>query len=858
MSDIRIETIRNGIAEELNKIETSGLEKVNFKLYTELKQACTSLDESISLYELKVGNIKWDDLINEWARIGALFDFYMDTTGFKAVLDNQIFEVKQNLERVASELNSDNYELTEKKFQATKDLYANILNAGFNTLEIKELTNRFNYQVLKYKIADFILDDNNDFNIYILFILNDIERILNSNEVSSNIKDNLRIYKVDNSLIRDNFVKVMRLIVLAETKKQVSDRELDKYINSVIYKESDIKKEYHEPSKEIQGKAQTVPNDLRKIFEYFKEDAKGMVPAAILNQIRISGSITHRSVCVETLINNNFKDVRYLFDALLANKQTKWAIELKKIFAENGIDVSYELDCVFIAYKDTLSSEDLTNYIIKTNNKYFINYIIKNKIDVFDEKFINYIVTSNNPTLMTYLEENILNIPVEIVLDSILNNELKKKSIKNAITKNTSDKERLLDIFNLFGKITDEDLINYINAIIIGLQDIEILLECIRRQNGYFGDNIIRILEQMPESEFKKELVEVLYDNENSWGKFLIDNNEERKWHQIDNKTLLINKYWIEELNCFEASFVSSKLTQEYHLIDFVRNHYQSRLNWQHLYVLSKKLSDKEQEEFNKYFYLGDKKLFFDTVKSIKHDFALNMILEYPESVVDFLKYLFSKEIINLPSTTLDIFVNYYEKKINQENIDLNDRVHNTLSKFVAYYEDAKDMVELLAYIMAKGLINNEILMYAKTVSFASNLNPLFIKAVINAKEPYLRASYASKLYSLNASEWNIIFLTDREKTELLSSEENNDAKDLKLRKYYGDLLKLLSVTPINIKNRIAIEIAKSSIEEYINYIVTRYHELIDILLENIEDNNLYKSIMEISLNSGLDSGGRK
>ena len=337
-----------------------------------------------------------------------------------------------------------------------------------------------------------------------------------------------------------------------------------------------------------------------------------------------------------------------------------------------------------------------------------------------------------------------------------------------------------------------------------------------------------------------------------------IDNNKERKWHQNDNKTLHINKYRIEALNCFEASFVSSKLTQEYHLIDFVRNHYQSRLNWQHLYTLSKKLSDKEQEEFNKYFYLGDKELFFDTVKSIKHDFALNMILEYPESVVEFLKYLFGAEIINLPSTTLDIFVNYYEKKINQENIDLNDRVHNTLSKSAVYYEDAKDMVELLTYTMAKGLINNEILMYAKTMSFASNLNPLFIKAVINAKEPYLRASYASKLYSLNASEWNIIFLTDREKTELLSSEENNDVKDLKLRKYYGDLLKLLSVTPINIKNRIAIEIAKSSIEEYINYIVTRYPELIDILLENIEDNNLYKSIMEISLNSGLDSGGRK
>lgn len=70
--------------------------------------------------------------------------------------------------------------------------------------------------------------------------------------------------------------------------------------------------------------------------------------------------------------------------------------------------------------------------------------------------------------------------------------------------------------------------------------------------------------------------------------------------------------------------------------------------------------------------------------------------------------------------------------------------------------------------------------------------------------------------------------------------------------------IRIETIAPINIKNRIAIEIAKSSIEEYINYIVTRYPELIDILLENIEDNNLYKSIMEISLNSGLDSGVRK
>lgn len=845
MKDYSIELFRENVNKDLNTLETSNLKKVNLKLYNELKEMFNNLDKNISLYETKLGNVTREDLGNEWATLSAIFDFYMTTTGTKEVINYQVGEIKENLEKIVCELNQDNYELISKKFNASLDLYNKILNIALKTQEINELINKFNYQILKYKIDDFILDDSHDFNIYIPNILNDIETILNNNEVSNNIKDSLRMYAIDKSFVLNNFTKVMRLIVLAETKKQVTDKELEKFLNSTIYKESDIEKEYHEPSKEMREKAYGTPMDLEKIFEYCKEDAKEVVPIAVLENIRL-GSFNENKA-VETLIKNNFKDIRYLFDALLSKDKIGWAIYIADTYKRRNIDTSYEFDCAIIAYRDTLTPKKLKQHIMKSNNEFLINYIINNKIDVFTDYFINYIVDSNNPKLKKYLEDNILSIPLNEVINSKLDNELKKQAIKKAIIVNVADKEELFDVFNFFDKITDEDLIKYITEIIISLQDIEILWEYAIRLNGNLGDNITKILNQIPESDFKNKLLDILYDTNHGYGKMLIDNNEGRKWQQYSDTTFHIDGAWIEGLNFFEASYVSGKLTQEYHLIEFVKLYYKARLNWQHLYELSKKLSEKEQEEFYKYFYLGNKELFFNTVKNIDHNFALAMINEFPESVVDFLKYLFGSEIVELPKSTLDIFVKYYEEKISKDNISLTDLMHNTLSQTNYYYNEASDQVELLTYIMCTGIINNEILMYAKTMTFADSLNPLFIKAIHNTKTPYLRASFASKI-KLYGGDWNIIFLTEKEKEDIINSEDNVDTKDLKFRKYYGDLLKLLPSTPDNIKYRIVTLIAKSKIEEYINYIVINYPELADILLENIEDHNLYQKIMEISL----------
>ncbi len=453
---------------------------------------------------------------------------------------------------------------------------------------------------------------------------------------------------------------------------------------------------------------------------------------------------------------------------------------------------------------------------------------------------------------MKCLEENLLNISIGEIIYTKLNNESKMKAIKNAILKNRSNRDKLLDIFNLFDRIKDENLIKDINEIIIGFNDIDILCEYARRLNGTLGYNIAKILNQIDEGSFENELLNVLYDTNSAWGKILINNNE-NKW-QFEFGDFSIGEPVFSSLTPFEAAYVSNRLIQKYHLLPFVRLHYRARLNWTHLLELSKELSQDEKEEFNKYFYLGNKELFFKEVKDFRYEFALKMINEYPSSVIDFLKYLHAKEIISLPTEALSIFKQYYQEKIDNENVSLSDRVHNTLSKSAAYYQDIPDIIELLTYIMLDGTINNEILMYAKTMSFASNLNDLFVAAVGNTKLPYLRASFAPKLHYLSASDWNIIFLSDKEKEDILNNGDSEDAKDLKFRKYYGDLLKLIPSVPENIKYRIVIEITKSKIEEYINYIVVNYPELIDIILENTDDNNLYKKIMEMSLNSG----GRK
>ncbi len=551
-------------------------------------------------------------------------------------------------------------------------------------------------------------------------------------------------------------------------------------------------------------------DDFEMIYRCEKEaNVKEIVPAAILGYADIQNN---NFEIAKSLVKINFKDFRYLFDALFANKAINGALKIKNALTSYGVDVNYEFICAVIAYIDELRRH-LNTFIKETSNEFLIDYFIKNKIFGFNAAFVNYIVSSNNPKLKKYLEESLLTIPIGVIIFSNLDNELKRKAIENEIQTNINNKEQLYLIFDLLAKCEDKTLRRIINEIIINLQDIEDLCEYANRLKGGIAANIMGILEQIPDSPFKDKLLDVLYDHESYWGNLMLHKGSYFNNSSGHNFSILELGTSVSELNPFEASYISKKLNDHSNLLPFVREHYRSRLDWIHLTELSKKLKPEEQNEFYKYFYLGNRELFFKTAPRFNNNFALNIINEYPASVIDFLRYLFGEEIISLPESTLDIFVKHYEEKVNNEDVTLSDKLHNTLSKRVSHYEDAGDIVEFLTYIMAKGIINNEILMYAKTISFASNLNPLFIKAVSNTKTPYLRASFAPKLYSLNANNWNIIFLTTKEKEDILNGEENADAKDLKFRKYYGDLLKLIPSVPENIKYRITVEIAKSKIE---------------------------------------------
>lgn len=96
-----------------------------------------------------------------------------------------------------------------------------------------------------------------------------------------------------------------------------------------------------------------------------------------------------------------------------------------------------------------------------------------------------------------------------------------------------------------------------------------------------------------------------------------------------------------------------------------------------------------------------------------------------------------------------------------------------------------------------------------------------------------------------NTLDWNIVFLSDYELQSLMEiQDEDEEIKNLKLRKYYGDLLKLIDLVPSNIQMRIIIYLAQSGIKEYLQFIVSHYPEYKEIVLANISDPNLYQELI--------------
>jgi hypothetical protein len=197
------------------------------------------------------------------------------------------------------------------------------------------------------------------------------------------------------------------------------------------------------------------------------------------------------------------------------------------------------------------------------------------------------------------------------------------------------------------------------------------------------------------------------------------------------------------------------------------------------------------------------------------------------------------------------------------------------------------EAIEFFIYVMYRGLLTPEIMNYYKKYLFysdgqfskSSNTSNLMAKAIINSKQNYNRPSFvatglkgypycgfskqekhiAAKNNCVSTDfDFNIVFLTEKELNEIKN--DNNislEVRMLRIRKYYGDLLKLIGLVPKNIENRIVFEITKSGILEYLLYIKANYPEYMTSILANISNPELYHQLIDFNGAYNIDDALR-
>ena len=342
------QTLKKLLSDDLQELQSSGLELADEKTFSKFKKEYLVLSNKIVKYEeqYRDGVVPYsvvEAVRNEWNGLGARIFMYMDGWGYKNISDYKNNRIKDIINDIISRMTYYNYQDIESELNATLKLYKDALGDSIITEEIKEILERFNYQILKYKLRVNVIDDTN-INRYIAFIFEDINRILNDSEVSLNIKKELQKYVVDRELIKNNFKLVMILINLGLTQKQVTAEELKDEVAKVYYKVKDIVPEYHEPTIEIIGFAkETGINDLDKCYRYESKEQpiKETIPMVLIKEIQRNNiydnpeSKMFKSY-VEQLINRNFKDIKYLAEALICNNCFAWLVALKMEFYNQG------------------------------------------------------------------------------------------------------------------------------------------------------------------------------------------------------------------------------------------------------------------------------------------------------------------------------------------------------------------------------------------------------------------------------------------------------------------------------------------------------------------------------------------
>lgn len=429
-----LNTVQNLVDDDLKKLEVSGLEKTNPEKYFDFKKRLSGLKQSMINDQNSDVNASFYEI--QYAKISAELEMFMIyENGQKSAQNLQNEQINSTLASFIDRLTRYNYEQIRVEFN---NYLALCPERCYSDLSIQGQITFFNYQVYKFKIEDLLWDDTVDISSFINLVIQDIKAILADNLVSENIKDLLKSYLLDESLLRKNFNEVIKLINIGFTLKNASSQMLDQELKQDLYKESDLEKEFYPLSVELKnrftsfvysnvveiiarknailnrcgidmGRAKAY---LENLYKYAQNPGELRAFAFLLCYSEEYPFLSYGTknngyyipVIVDTFLQNGFTDFRYLFESILQSSKTsdesrvvimpqekaKILVEPKKMLilsklAEQlkkaGYDCSYEQECAVISQRDNLSPEELQWYIRKTDNEALKRYFYKNRVD---------------------------------------------------------------------------------------------------------------------------------------------------------------------------------------------------------------------------------------------------------------------------------------------------------------------------------------------------------------------------------------------------------------------------------------------------------------------------------------------
>lgn len=808
--------IMDEINSDITKLENSGISLADLEKYNYFKEQYASLKRALLAYanEMQLSGKNYDydlpmNLKTQYAKLTVEFSCYLESIGNKKIYDYRVSKILEKIEELLAKLNRDNYRDISESLDEKLSFYSKIDKVLLEDDRIKNVLTLIHYRLLKYKIVDYEIDDICSFDLYLPFIVEDINKILDSSDIPSWLRDKLTLYLLDSKAIINDIEKVILLINIGLNNENLTEEEFLKLASKQYYRVSELQKRYVVPSKEIKNAiVQKVSHyKLDDILQKFQGDKTKSVTDELVYFMVIF--INEHEVHFR-IIEHARAYMRDLGEGLILNNAFS---VLKNLRDKSVVDTSYfkDLDMAVIACLKDLSADEVAEYIILTQNEYLINYIIKsgNKA-YFTNELIQWAINNNIPELVNFINDNnVFTVDVALAFKYEKIDEFLKRAIKKVLA--TKD-------INIISKFMDK--IEY---------------------KIYF-DVILLMINSINDNELKEQITAYAYQaTDKYYGTFMQIIAEKIKL-KGPSETL-------KNLNIFEAYLLSDNLDlipSVSYILELVQTFYTSRLKWSK--ILSTMKPYNEVFVIYKYLYLGNKRLFFELVK-VDKALALYITKEVPDSLSDFIDYLLPDEILNLPEESIHKCASALDKELKDKDITFNTYLIQAL-------QDEKLFVRAMIYIINYGILDSKIICYLKGVAFkkedgnnnCNNYTSMILEAIKKTKHSYLRPSLI--LFALdnlevkeNLIDWNIILMSDCEIEDLINNQDiNSEAKNLRLSKYCGDLLKLFDKVSYQTQISIINTILKLGNPEYLKFIITKYPIFKEFILASISD-DLYQEL---------------